>query len=161
MNQSKVFFYLAIFNVLLALTVIADCHFLPRKIINEKFDFVSGVESRSRSSHYHTTYFVCKSGRKYQVPEDFHFELNGDSSLAVQQSVIFQIPMTISSPSASLQNESSISQIDIPLFLGVIIGLIITSFYVIVNKRTISSSGYDFLLFCIAFYVGFILIVFW
>ncbi|MDI3321490.1 hypothetical protein [Pinibacter soli] len=161
MNQSKAFFYLAIFNVLIALTVIADCHFLPRKIVNEKFDFVSDIESRSRNSSHHTIYFVCKSGRKYQVPEHFRFELNKDSSLVIEQSVIFQIPMTMSSPSASLQNASVIDQIDNPLFLGVMIGLIITSLWVIVSKRTFSKSGYDFTLFCIAFYVGFIMIVFW
>jgi hypothetical protein len=160
MNQSKLFFYLAVFNVAIAVLIIADCHFLPRKEIKEKYDYESHVESRTKSGRYYTTYFVCKSGRKYQVPDGFYLQLNKDSSLEIEQSIIFQMPLSICSPSEWSQNRSCINQIDNSLiFITLMIAWFAVSLYVIVRKKTISNSGTDLITLSVIFYIGFLLIL--
>jgi hypothetical protein len=161
MNQSKLFFYLAVFNLLFVVVIIADCHFLPRTKVNEKFDFFSGVETGSRNGSYHTTYFVCKSGRKYQVPENFYFPFNEDSSLVIEKTAIFQTPLSISSPTKWDQNTSDISQIDNNrAFKAILIALTIVSLCVIIRRKTFAASGLDIIMLSIAFYMGLVLIVF-
>jgi hypothetical protein len=121
---------------------------------------LSHQETRTKSSSYYTSFFVCKSGRKYQVPENFYFPLNEDSSLVIENSAVFQMPLSICSPSKWDQNTSSISQIDDNLIFNlVMIAWIIMSLYVLVRRKSFSDPGLDFLILSIAFYIGFILIL--
>jgi hypothetical protein len=157
-NQSKLFFYLALFNVLFAITLNTDCYLLPAKEVNEKFDYLSHEYHQSRGSESYTSYFVCKSGRKYKVPNDFYFDFKGDSSLIIKQTVVFQMPLSIASPSTRDYKWSNMEQIKGDMLFQVLMILFVSiSLIVIIRRKTLLSSGVDILAVSVVFYMAFIL----